>query len=120
MRTINCNHNMSETWQSFCDSISFGRMNDFIIEVKGISGSKSFYFHNPKVTEYKVSVFRSAFNAYPEEFTITSDSGLVLKYNRYGATITNTKRTEYIYGTDGKLYKKHQYFYAVGLASFAC
>lgn len=123
MRTINCNHNMPEAWQSFCDFIfcsDFRKMEDFIIEVKGLWGeTKSFYFHKSKVTGYKVSVFRDAFSAYPEEFTITSDSGLVLKYNRYGATITNTKRTEYHYGTDDKIHQQHPYFCVKSLVGFA-
>lgn len=117
MRTINCNHNMSETWQSFCDFMysNFSKMNDFIIEVDClVDGRKEFYFHKPEVTEYKVSVFRSAFHAYPEEFTIVSDSGLELKYNQYGVKITNTRRFEPSRST-----KKHQYFCVKRLVSFA-
>lgn len=56
-------------------------------------GVKRFYFHKAHVTNWEVSIWENAFEAYPKRMTLESESGLRLVYTEgCGLRIYNPKR----------------------------
>lgn len=78
-----------------------GKMSFFIM-FKNICGEEfKFYFHNARVTDYRVSIWENPFEANPVEFTLISASGLTLRAvdsNRngeYKIWVTNPNRKHF-------------------------